>query len=649
MSNRIAVTAAVTVALASGTGTVRARRHAHRFPRPGRNRGRGRLDRPVSTPTAAPAAPDPAFDPQAVALVAFADRMAPNATTTAGAPVTASGGRDATAATPSSHVPVSGTSGGDDESAPPAPVRRRHHRPRRRRPPRRSTVRQRRRLERGREARARGVLPRRGRRLMGRRTRPAAASRLLATGLSTSATLRDRRGARVRRAGELRRRRPRGRWRSLRGPSGATTPTSGRGRRPPRRPAHPRRVRPRPRGAAERARCRDHASRPVPATPTPLPGSARAARAAHRDPPPRRPRAERAAPRRRRPRHPPRSRRRRRPPNRRRRHLRPPVGADRAPRSEDLVVRDAGDGLRRMGAARRVGAVGALHHEQDARTQHRAPAWVLDLHRHLGGLAVAFVAVHLAVLPLDTFTHWGWPDLFVPMASSWHPIPIAFGIVAFYLLLAVEISSLLGRRVPARWWRRIHFLSFPLYIIASVHLFTAGTDAGNVVARWTVVVVSTLIAFLTVVRVLAAAKPAGDVEPRSPPRLGRPGRPARRRRTAARDRRRRPRVALPPTRRSPAHGRAGRTGRGPEPVARGAAPLTLDRPPAAAPPTDRSTSAPPPSASRSASRGRERYVCRRRPRRLESASGGRQTAPEVRRPRPTPAATRRRRRRSPSP
>jgi DMSO/TMAO reductase YedYZ heme-binding membrane subunit len=135
------------------------------------------------------------------------------------------------------------------------------------------------------------------------------------------------------------------------------------------------------------------------------------------------------------------------------------------------------------------------------------PNWVLDLHRHLGGLALAFVVVHLAVLPLDGYTHWGVRDLLVPMASAWHPIPIAFGIVAFYLLLAVELSSLLGRRVPRRWWRRIHVLSFPLYVIASVHLFAAGTDAGNAVARWMVVVVSTLVAFLVVVRVLAAAKP----------------------------------------------------------------------------------------------------------------------------------------------
>ena len=140
-------------------------------------------------------------------------------------------------------------------------------------------------------------------------------------------------------------------------------------------------------------------------------------------------------------------------------------------------------------------------------TRTTAPAWVLDLHRHLGGLAVVFVAVHVGALPLDTFTDWGWRDLLIPMSSQWHPGAIAWGIVAMYLLVAIEVTSLLGRRLPKKWWRRLHMLSFPLYILASIHLFTAGTDSGNAVGRWMVVIVSTLITFLTVVRVLAAAKP----------------------------------------------------------------------------------------------------------------------------------------------
>ena len=52
-----------------------------------------------------------------------------------------------------------------------------------------------------------------------------------------------------------------------------------------------------------------------------------------------------------------------------------------------------------------------------------APAWVLDLHRHLGGLAVAFVAVHLAVLPLTPTPRGAGRTSSCPMASTLAPDP----------------------------------------------------------------------------------------------------------------------------------------------------------------------------------------------------------------------------------
>lgn len=146
------------------------------------------------------------------------------------------------------------------------------------------------------------------------------------------------------------------------------------------------------------------------------------------------------------------------------------------------------------------------------------PSWVLALHRHLGGLAVVFVAIHVLALPLDGYTHWGLMDLVVPLHSSWHPGATAWGVVAMYLLLAVEATSLLGRRIPKHWWRRVHMMSFPLYVIASIHLFAAGTDEANPIARGMVITTSTLVVFLVAVRVLAAAKPRERPRPtRIPP------------------------------------------------------------------------------------------------------------------------------------
>ncbi len=163
---------------------------------------------------------------------------------------------------------------------------------------------------------------------------------------------------------------------------------------------------------------------------------------------------------------------------------------------------------------------------------HRPTApWLLDLHRFLGGLAVVFVAVHLAGLALDPFVSFGVAEIAVPMASSWKPGAVAWGVVAAYLLLAVEITSLLKKRIPARLWRSVHLTSYLLYAFATVHLLLAGTDRTNPVLRWSVLVSIGAVVFFTAYRWIgpgraasvrasraAAAKPpSGPGGPRSDP------------------------------------------------------------------------------------------------------------------------------------
>ena len=68
------------------------------------------------------------------------------------------------------------------------------------------------------------------------------------------------------------------------------------------------------------------------------------------------------------------------------------------------------------------------------------PAWLLDLHRFLGGSAVAFTALHLVGLVADNYVDFGLVDLLLPYASGWKPGPVALGIVSVYLLAVVEVT-----------------------------------------------------------------------------------------------------------------------------------------------------------------------------------------------------------------
>jgi predicted ferric reductase len=144
-------------------------------------------------------------------------------------------------------------------------------------------------------------------------------------------------------------------------------------------------------------------------------------------------------------------------------------------------------------------------------------AWTLDLHRFLAGTAVAFTGLHLAGVVADSYVHFGAADVLVPLASGWRTRAVALGIVAMYLLVAVEISSLLMRRLPRRLWRGIHLSSHVAFWAASFHLLTAGTDAGNPASRVVTVVVITVVVLLTLVRALGGT----GVGRRPPP--GRPG------------------------------------------------------------------------------------------------------------------------------
>ena len=132
--------------------------------------------------------------------------------------------------------------------------------------------------------------------------------------------------------------------------------------------------------------------------------------------------------------------------------------------------------------------------------------WIVDLHRFLGGLTVVFVAVHLASLLADSYVEFSIADLLVPFASEWHPAAVAWGIVAFYLLIAVEVSSLGMRRIPRRWWRAVHFSSFALFATGTIHALTAGTDVANPAFRWTVVATVAIVTFLTAYRALTSRR-----------------------------------------------------------------------------------------------------------------------------------------------
>jgi methionine sulfoxide reductase heme-binding subunit len=106
------------------------------------------------------------------------------------------------------------------------------------------------------------------------------------------------------------------------------------------------------------------------------------------------------------------------------------------------------------------------------------PRFVIDaLHRNASLLAVAFIIVHIATSILDGFAPIGLLDAVVPLHSAYRPIWLGLGAVAFDLMLAVTITSLLKRRIGYRAWRLTHWLAYASWPIALAHGFGTGSDA----------------------------------------------------------------------------------------------------------------------------------------------------------------------------
>ncbi|MGB8859410.1 MAG: ferric reductase-like transmembrane domain-containing protein [Ilumatobacteraceae bacterium] len=132
------------------------------------------------------------------------------------------------------------------------------------------------------------------------------------------------------------------------------------------------------------------------------------------------------------------------------------------------------------------------------------PNWMLDLHRFVGGLATVFTIIHVVALMLDTYVSFGLVDVLVPFTGTYHPLAVAWGIIAMYFLIAVEITSLLRKKLDKRSWRLTHYLSFPLFALATFHLLWVGSDRATPLLRFGVLGAVAAVCIATMMRIIQA-------------------------------------------------------------------------------------------------------------------------------------------------
>lgn len=142
------------------------------------------------------------------------------------------------------------------------------------------------------------------------------------------------------------------------------------------------------------------------------------------------------------------------------------------------------------------------------------------LHQDLASVGLGLAGVHGALLGLDRTVPTSLTQLAVPFSTTYQPVWVGLGQIAFWISVVVVASFYLRRRIGQRAWRTLHYVTFLAFIGATAHGIGAGTDTAGW-AWWIYLVATIVVVFLLVYRIVMsvagrAARPAG-IESSRPP------------------------------------------------------------------------------------------------------------------------------------
>lgn len=101
----------------------------------------------------------------------------------------------------------------------------------------------------------------------------------------------------------------------------------------------------------------------------------------------------------------------------------------------------------------------------------------VGLHRNLALMTLVFLTLHIVTAVVDPFTHLGWLAAVVPFSSYYRTFWLGLGTIAFELLLAIVLTSLVRGFIGQAAWRLLHWLTYAAWPFAVLHGVGTGTDA----------------------------------------------------------------------------------------------------------------------------------------------------------------------------
>ncbi len=132
------------------------------------------------------------------------------------------------------------------------------------------------------------------------------------------------------------------------------------------------------------------------------------------------------------------------------------------------------------------------------------PAAVFELHKFASILALIVGAFHGLILLGDTYMNFNLLDIVIPFKSAYQPFWVGLGILGLYLMAILVASFYVKKRIGHRAWKLLHFTSFGVWIMTSLHGIVAGSDTSTMLAKlmYTIAIVS--VGYMLTYRIIEA-------------------------------------------------------------------------------------------------------------------------------------------------
>lgn len=131
------------------------------------------------------------------------------------------------------------------------------------------------------------------------------------------------------------------------------------------------------------------------------------------------------------------------------------------------------------------------------------PVYSYRIHCWISLQALIFALIHGLSLLGDRYVNFSLGNIFIPFfpqsGQYIEPSFVALGIISFYIMIILVVTSYFRENIYYSLWRGVHFLNIGLFVIVFIHALYLGTDMKNDMIRFVFICANIFLAILFII------------------------------------------------------------------------------------------------------------------------------------------------------